>query len=65
MSFAMGIPFLALLWIAGLALAALDPQKRAAHDRLIGSRVVYRLGSHKLAVLPAGEAAGRSSRSSL
>jgi uncharacterized RDD family membrane protein YckC len=57
-SFAMGIPFLALLWIAGLALAGVDPQKRAAHDRLIGSRVVYRLGAHKLAVLPKGEAGG-------
>ena len=51
----MGTPFLVLLYMAGLLVAAIDPQKRAAHDRLIGSQVVYRLGSHKLAVLPAGK----------
>ena len=53
--FVMGNAFLVLLYLAGLAIAAVDPQKRAAHDRLIGSQVVYRLGSHKLAVLPHGE----------
>jgi uncharacterized RDD family membrane protein YckC len=55
-SFVMGNAFLVLLYGAGLVLAAVDPQKRAAHDRLIGSRVVYRLGSNKLAVLPEGKA---------
>jgi uncharacterized RDD family membrane protein YckC len=44
---------LALLWTGGLALAAFDRQKRAMHDRLVGSRVVYRLGSPKLEALPA------------
>jgi uncharacterized RDD family membrane protein YckC len=56
MPFVMGNAFLVLLYVAGLVIAAVDPQKRAAHDRLIGSQVVYRLGSHKLAVLPAGKA---------
>jgi uncharacterized RDD family membrane protein YckC len=51
----MGNLFLALVYGAGLAVAAFDPQKRAMHDMLVGSRVVYRLGSHKLAVLPAGK----------
>jgi uncharacterized RDD family membrane protein YckC len=44
---------LALLWAGGLTLAAFDRQKRAIHDHLIGSRVVYRLGSPKLEPLPA------------
>jgi uncharacterized RDD family membrane protein YckC len=44
---------LALLWGAGLALAAIDRQKRAVHDLIVGSRVVYRLGSPKLEMLPA------------
>lgn len=52
MPLVMGNAFLVLMYAAGMLLAAVDPQKRAAHDRLIGSRVVYRLGSHKLAVLP-------------
>jgi serine/threonine-protein kinase len=47
--------YLGVLYLAGLVIAAVDPQKRAAHDRLIGSRVVYRLGSHKLAMLPPAE----------
>src|SRR5262249_41613007 len=42
----------ALLWGGGLALAAFDRQKRAAHDLLVGSRVIYRLGSPRLAMLP-------------
>ncbi len=48
--------YLALVYGAGLAVAALDPQKRAVHDLLVGSRVVYRLGSNKLAVLPRSKA---------
>ncbi|MFT3767696.1 MAG: protein kinase [Minicystis sp.] len=43
---------LALLWGGGLVYAAFDRQKRAAHDLLVGSRVVYRLGSPKLEMLP-------------
>jgi uncharacterized RDD family membrane protein YckC len=34
---------LTLLYAAGLALAAFHPQKRAAHDLIVGSQVVYRL----------------------
>jgi len=49
----LGNATLALLWGAGLALAAIDRQKRAVHDLIVGSRVVYRLGSPKLEVLPA------------
>jgi uncharacterized RDD family membrane protein YckC len=45
---------LVLVYGAGLLAAAVDPQKRAVHDMLVGSRVVYRLGSNKLSVLPAG-----------
>lgn len=52
---------LALLWGGGLALAAFDRQKRAAHDLLVGSRVVYRLGSPKMAPLPRRPPTGRSS----
>jgi uncharacterized RDD family membrane protein YckC len=48
----------ALLWGAGLVLAAFHEQKRAAHDLLVGSRVVYRLGSPRFALLP--EAQGSS-----
>jgi uncharacterized RDD family membrane protein YckC len=44
---------LALLWGAGLLLAAFDGRKRALHDLIVGSRVVYRLSSHRLEVLPA------------
>jgi uncharacterized RDD family membrane protein YckC len=47
---------LAVVYAAGMVMAAVDRQKRAAHDLLVGSRVVYRLGSHKLAVLPAAKA---------
>ncbi len=50
--------FTVLVYGAGLVAAALNPQKRAAHDMIVGSRVVYRLGSHKLAVLPAAKAGG-------
>ena len=49
---------LVVLYGAGLALAAIDPQKRAAHDLLVGSRVVYRLGSQKLELLPAAKVGG-------
>jgi uncharacterized RDD family membrane protein YckC len=35
---------LALVYLAGLALAAVQRQKRAVHDFLVGSRVIYRLG---------------------
>ncbi len=48
---------LALLYGAGLAIAAVDPQKRAVHDHLVGSRVIYRLGSQKPALLPAAKKA--------
>jgi uncharacterized RDD family membrane protein YckC len=34
---------LTLLFAAGLALAAFHPQKRAVHDLIVGSDVVYRL----------------------
>jgi uncharacterized RDD family membrane protein YckC len=47
-----GNSVLALLWAAGLGLAAVHRQKRAVHDLLVGSRVVYRMGSPKLEVLP-------------
>ena len=40
---AVGNALLSLLFVAGLALAAFHPQKRAAHDLVIGSQVVYRL----------------------
>jgi uncharacterized RDD family membrane protein YckC len=36
---------LALVYAAGLALAAVQRQKRAVHDFLVGSRVIYRLGT--------------------
>jgi uncharacterized RDD family membrane protein YckC len=49
---------LALLWGGGLAVAGFEKQKRAAHDLLVGSRVVYRLGSPKLTMLPARPGAG-------
>jgi serine/threonine-protein kinase len=35
--------FLTLLYLAGLALAAFHPQKRALHDLLVGSVATYRL----------------------
>ncbi|MFW6051274.1 MAG: protein kinase domain-containing protein [Myxococcota bacterium] len=41
--------FLSLLYAAGLGLAAFHPEKRAAHDLLVGSVVTYRL------VVPAGQ----------
>ena len=34
---------LALLYGAGFVIAAVDRKKRAIHDRIAGSRVVYRL----------------------
>jgi len=40
---AIGNALLSLLWVAGLALAAFHPQKRAAHDLVVGSEVLYRL----------------------
>ncbi len=40
---ALGNVLLSLLYAAGLALAAFHPEKRAAHDLLVGSEVVYRL----------------------
>lgn len=40
---ALGNMLLSLLYAAGLALAAFHPEKRAAHDLLVGSEVVYRL----------------------
>jgi uncharacterized RDD family membrane protein YckC len=43
---------LALLYAAGLLVAALHPQKRAVHDLIVGSHVVYRMASHRLEVLP-------------
>jgi uncharacterized RDD family membrane protein YckC len=48
----MGNLFLALVYGAGLLLAAFDPLKRAAHDRLLGTRVVYALGHHRPKLLP-------------
>jgi uncharacterized RDD family membrane protein YckC len=43
---------LALSYGAGMVLAAVHRQKRAAHDILVGSHVVYRMGSQKLEALP-------------
>jgi uncharacterized RDD family membrane protein YckC len=40
---ALGNMLLSLLYAAGLALAAFHPEKRAAHDLIVGSEVVYRL----------------------
>ena len=40
---ALGNVLLSLLYAAGLALAAFQSDKRAAHDLLVGSEVVYRL----------------------
>ncbi|MFO0571345.1 MAG: protein kinase [Polyangiaceae bacterium] len=40
---ALGNVLLSLLYAAGLALAAFHPEKRAAHDLVVGSEVVYRL----------------------
>lgn len=34
---------LSVVYLAGLAVALLDPARRAAHDRLVSSEVVYRL----------------------
>ncbi len=39
----LGNVLLSLLYAAGLALAAFHPQKRAVHDLIAGSEVVYRL----------------------
>lgn len=39
----LGNALLSLLYAAGLALAAFHPQKRAAHDLIVGSEVIYRL----------------------
>ncbi len=44
---AIGNAVLSLLYLAGLALAAFHPQKRAAHDLLAGSQVVYKLRQPK------------------
>jgi uncharacterized RDD family membrane protein YckC/tRNA A-37 threonylcarbamoyl transferase component Bud32 len=38
-----GNALLTLLYVAGLGLAAFHPQKRAAHDLVVGSEVVYKL----------------------
>ena len=38
---------LTLLYVAGFLVAAFHRQKRGAHDLLVGSQVVYRLGSTK------------------
>ncbi|HMJ11074.1 MAG TPA: protein kinase [Polyangiaceae bacterium] len=38
-----GNALLTLLYVAGLVLAAFHPQKRAAHDLIVGTEVVYRL----------------------
>lgn len=40
---ALGNVLLSLLYGAGLMIAAFHPEKRAAHDLLVGSEVVYRL----------------------
>jgi uncharacterized RDD family membrane protein YckC len=40
---ALGNALLSLLYMLGLGLAAFHPQKRAAHDLVVGSEVVYRL----------------------
>jgi tRNA A-37 threonylcarbamoyl transferase component Bud32/uncharacterized RDD family membrane protein YckC len=40
---ALGNALLTLLYVAGLGLAAFHPEKRAAHDLIVGSEVVYRL----------------------
>lgn len=40
---AIGNVLLTLLYVAGMALAAFHPQKRAAHDLIVGSEVVYKL----------------------
>ncbi len=40
---AVGNALLSLLYVAGLGLAAFHPEKRAAHDLIVGSEVVYRL----------------------
>lgn len=39
----LGNALLSLLYAAGLGLAAFHPQKRAAHDLVVGSEVLYRL----------------------
>jgi len=38
-----GNALFSLLYVAGLVLAAFHPQKRAAHDLVVGTEVVYRL----------------------
>jgi uncharacterized RDD family membrane protein YckC/tRNA A-37 threonylcarbamoyl transferase component Bud32 len=40
---AVGNALLSLLFMVGLVLAAFHPEKRAAHDLVVGSEVVYRL----------------------
>jgi len=39
---------LTILWMAGLAVAAFHPRKRALHDLVVGSEVVYKLPSRPL-----------------
>ena len=43
LAIAIGNALLTLLYLGGLALAAFHPQKRAAHDLVVGSEVVYKL----------------------
>jgi uncharacterized RDD family membrane protein YckC len=38
---------LTLLYVAGFLVAAFHRQKRGAHDMLVGSQVVYRLGPRR------------------
>jgi uncharacterized RDD family membrane protein YckC len=47
LAIAIGNALLTLLYVGGLALAAFHPQKRAAHDLVVGSEVVYKLRGRK------------------
>ncbi|MEQ9320103.1 MAG: hypothetical protein RIF41_13145, partial [Polyangiaceae bacterium] len=42
-AFVIGNALLSLLYFGGLIVAAFHPQKRAVHDLVVGSQVVYRL----------------------
>jgi uncharacterized RDD family membrane protein YckC len=40
---AIGYALPSLMYVGGLVLAAFHPQKRAAHDLIVGSEIVYRM----------------------
>jgi hypothetical protein len=43
MAIAIGYALPSLMYMGGLVLAAFHPQKRAAHDLIVGSEIVYKM----------------------